>query len=83
METIIEMLRCAGFERENIRHFIDFQPLQGEQYFEYEKCFVENYRKADSGWALMSDDDQLAVFLKKMKMVRRRGRSLMKSKGVF
>ena len=68
METIIEMLRCAGFERENIRHFIDFQPLQGEQYFEYEKCFVENYRKADSGWALMSDEE-LAVFLKKMKMV--------------
>ena len=67
-DTIVEMLKGAGFRGEKIKHFIDAKPCLGEQHLEYERCFDENYRKADSGWALMSDEE-LAGFLEKMKEV--------------
>ena len=67
-QNIVEMLKGAGFGAEKIRHFTDAKPLLGERYFEYERCFDENYRRADSGWALM-DNKLLAGFLEKMREV--------------
>jgi len=65
-ETTVSMLSAAGFD--NITHHIVCEPLLGEKHFQYEQCFSEEYRKADSGWAQHSEEE-LGLFLEKMRVI--------------
>jgi len=60
------LLTEAGFK--NLSAHTDSEPCLGEQYFDYEKCFTQEYREANSAWT-MADANDLVVFLEEMKVV--------------
>ena len=66
LNTLKNMLKGAGFEE--ITHSTHDQPPLGDMHFQYEKCFTEEFRKADSGWAILSDEE-LKVTLERMKSI--------------
>ena len=66
LNTVKNMLKSAGFN--DITDTTHSKPLLGDMHLQYEKCFTEEYRKADSGWAILNDEE-LKVTLERMKRI--------------
>jgi len=66
LNTVKNMLTGAGFNE--ITHSLHHETLLGDMHYQYEQCFTEEYRRADSGWAILSDEE-LKETLERMKNI--------------